>query len=141
MMLRISAGVAWAECSCMARPGRVAMQRYSRLQGTETALMTGPRHRLAPPRLVNCVSKTFATSSIKGKEKEIVSGEEEEDPVVVLLAACMKKRDILRRRTDSTTNVEVAKEISDLDELSKLWEEWKTINKVRMMYLGRDAAC
>lgn len=130
-MMRRGVGVTLAECSYVVRSDRVVAARIClRTRATGSPLIIRPSHKIAPFNPKHAVTRSFATTSIKGKEKEIDSAEKEDDPIIVLLGSFMKKREILRRREDSTSNVDIAKAISELDELGRLWEEWKSINKV-----------
>jgi hypothetical protein len=135
-MLRRGVRRAVAECSYGLRIERNSIARLS-------AAKCGPNlaqslERLSLPRPTEAfVSRAFGTSSKKGKERESIT-DEEEDAVIDLISLMMKKRDVLMRRKDWTLNVEVAKQVSELDALHKLWEEWQKVNKVSPPYTASD---
>jgi hypothetical protein len=127
IMLRRAVVAAVAECSHAQRSRTVAVL-HPVLRAPSLPAGIYLRNGTA---LNTSLGKSFSTSSAKGKERE--ANGHDKDLLIETLTLMMRKRDAL---VDSQANTSVinhvkAKEISDLDDLFKLHQEWQSMNKFR----------
>lgn len=117
-----------AECSYGMNTERQSIRKLSYVRRGITDASS--RYQAALPRPTPGLFKhAFGTSSRKGKERE-PAVDDEEDAVIKFMSLLMRKRDLLTKRKDWSVNVEIAKQVSDLEEVHKLWDEWHSVNKV-----------